>query len=993
MKKLKTLYKTNFQITPYIEQNIDHENLYRGRIISIFVIILLSLALASLPFLGGAGLGYRDVTPRWIEHHTIAYGIFLIASIILFLFSRSYLQGRFYSHRTIAFVVYGYAFIACAFGVYVSSMNYLVGNGPFTMVTMLIGISCLLYLKPLYVVTLLLLTSGSFFVVEVSRGQLTYSDFLNLSILTSVLMIATLLRFRAKVRITAVEEEQLNTNRRLQTASMVDSLTGLKNRYALRKDFEQYIHCHLHVMMMDIDDFKFYNDHFGHAVGDKILNAFGKLIAETFRGGSAYRYGGDEFMVVLVDVSEDDFHSMIHDWEHNYHGVMVGGEVVKPSFSGGYVYGYSNNNDSVRKMLRQADSCLYEAKNAGKDRIKGMPYDENVEDEIFAHQDRTSEKTDELTGLDNMMQFRNHAKILIDRQTYQPGECAIVYFDLENFKMVNERLGFGEGDKLLVIVADLIKKNFNDGLSARFAEDHFVVMTKVDGLEKKILEMADTLSDYKGIPLHLKAGIYVYDGGKFAIANVCDEARLACGSIKRQNAVCFRYYDEALKFEKRRENYVIEHLDEAIEKGYIKPYYQPVVRVLTGKYCAYEALARWEDPVHGMLTPDVFIPILEKAQLIHKLDLYIMACICHDQHDLMTMGLRCLPCSINISPIDFSLCDMADELSRIRRKNDVPRKLIAVELSKSTESDDQSHMRRALKDLRSEGFTVWLEDFDGSHETIGLLSEHLFNVVKIGSRYIAGIKGETNYAAVIENLSSMLKELNVSPLAEGVETAAQWELLKKSGYVFAQGYYFSEPLPIGDILKRLQTDGDLTETLAEGEYYDAIGKVDVMKPVWNIQKETGVKQNVFGIAIAEYNRGELKAVIPHRIFNALAEDLNIQNVNGVYQVPEGEKRESYDRLIDVINRCIESGKWEDELFDIGKTFYGVFVKPIVKGDDERFAIEMILADFVHSNTETNDDESIDLEGYDEDGDPNHWKREYQNRVKTVKNAIGRDDYY
>ena len=672
---------------------------------------------------------------------------------------------------------------------------------------------------------------------------------------------------------------------------------------------------------------------------------------------------------------------------------MVDGELVKPSFSGGYVFGYSENNNVVRKMLRQADLYLYQAKNAGKDRIKGMPYDENNVDEIMEHQDKASEKTDELTGLDNMMQFRNRAKILIDRQVYHPGECAVVYFNLENFKIVNERLGFGEGDKLLKLEADLIKDTFKDGLCARFAEDHFVVMTKVEGLEAKIIQMADYLSDYKGIPLHLKAGINIYDGGKFTIANVCDEARLACGSIKRKQGVTFRYYDDELKAEKEREKYVIEHLEEAIEKRYIKPYYQPIVRVLTGKYCGYEAFARWEDPVHGLLMPDDFISILEKAQLIHKLDLYMMECACHDQHDLMMMGLRCLPCSINLSPIDFSLCDMSDELSRIRRKNDIPRRLISIEISGNTDHADLDHVKRALKDLRSEGFSVWLENFDGSHDTISLLNEQYFNVVKIGGRYISDIENGEDYFTAIENLVSLLKEFKVSPLAEGVETASQLQLLKKSGYVFAQGYYFSKPSPFNEILKRLQSEKNLLETLSEGEYYDAIGKIDVMKPIWNVQSEYREQRDVFGMAIAEYSKTQLKLIISHKIFDEFARKLNISNTDGVFQPMEGENSENYDKVIAAIKRCIENGKWENEIFEINNACYNIFVKYITKSDDGRYAIQMILADFVHINTEMSDDEMLNLDGVDEDGDPNYWKPEYKNRVKIVKKAIGRDDYF
>ena len=164
-------------------------------------------------------------------------------------------------------------------------------------------------------------------------------------------------------------------NLTLEAATLRDSLTGVRNRFALRRDYNFYGEQHIHLMMLDIDDFKGVNDNFGHSVGDYLLKKTGDALIDIFGSEYSYRYGGDEFTVILPDYAEEDFQSAVEVLKDRLESIRLEDKKLPVHFSAGYVYGRTDLGDDLRLMLRQADELLYKSKGSGKSTFKGEPYD------------------------------------------------------------------------------------------------------------------------------------------------------------------------------------------------------------------------------------------------------------------------------------------------------------------------------------------------------------------------------------------------------------------------------------------------------------------------------------------------------------------------------------------------------------------------------------------------------------------------------------------
>lgn len=171
-------------------------------------------------------------------------------------------------------------------------------------------------------------------------------------------------------------------NMSLEAATIRDSLTGVRNRFALRRDYELFNEKDIHIMMLDIDDFKSVNDNYGHSVGDYLLQKTGDALIDQFGADTCYRYGGDEFLIVYSDISETDFKKALANLEYQLGEIYVDDKKFPVHFSAGYVYGKTVLMDDLRLMLRQADELLYEAKNAGKNLFIGKPYNRDYAERI-----------------------------------------------------------------------------------------------------------------------------------------------------------------------------------------------------------------------------------------------------------------------------------------------------------------------------------------------------------------------------------------------------------------------------------------------------------------------------------------------------------------------------------------------------------------------------------------------------------------------------------
>ena len=410
-----------------------------------------------------------------------------------------------------------------------------------------------------------------------------------------------------------------------------------------------------------------------------------------------------------------------------------------------------------------------------------------------------NQDTDPLTGLFNMSFFYQSMQMKLSKPKARRELLSIIQFDIPNFKLFNERNGFRLGDELLCDMAKVIREEFDGGITARFSDDHFVVCAsgsresvekKVENVYRRCLQNEDTAKRVR-----VKAGIYYMDDRMTEVGLACDHARLACDSIKQRHDVYYCVYDEVLRDRMRKQQYVVDHVDEAIEKEYIKVFYQPVVRVATEEICGYEALVRWVDPNVGVLSPADFIETLETYHLIHKIDAYVVEQVCKDYNRMIRQGDPIVPASINFSRLDFELCDIFGIVEETRKKYNVPRNMLDLEITESVLNDIQGHIQGECDKMRELGYQIWLDDFGSGYSSLNSLTEYDFDVLKMDMVFLRSYDHNPKTGKLMTYIVEGAKAMGLTTLCEGVETKEHYEFLKGIGCQKAQGYYFGKPRP------------------------------------------------------------------------------------------------------------------------------------------------------------------------------------------------------
>ena len=435
-----------------------------------------------------------------------------------------------------------------------------------------------------------------------------------------------------------------------------------------------------------------------------------------------------------------------------------------------------------------------------------------AEAEVLAN----NRETDDLTGLLNMAFFYNKVQVLLSQPEIRRQDVSFIHFDIPNFKLYNERNGFKMGDELLKDFGYTIKEVFSQGTVARFSDDHFVVFTTiprdevVDCVEEVYKRML--LSEDVNKKVKVKAGIYFMDDQRAEVGLACDHARLACNSIKNRHDVNYCIYDDIIRDGLRRQQFVVDHIDDAIANDFIKVFYQPIVRVATGEVCGYEALVRWVDPENGMLPPGYFIETLEHFHLIHLVDEYVVKKVCQDYMELSEEGEALVPISVNISRLDFEVCDVYKMLSDFCEIYNVPRGMIDVEITESAFSDNTGLIKEETTKIKEAGHQIWIDDFGSGYSSLTTLADYDFDVLKLDMVFLRSIDKNPKTRTLMSFIIKAVNEMGFSPLCEGVETEEHYQFLKSVGCDRAQGYYFGKPMPLNELLDMLYERGVQWET-------------------------------------------------------------------------------------------------------------------------------------------------------------------------------------
>lgn len=467
------------------------------------------------------------------------------------------------------------------------------------------------------------------------------------------------------------------------------------------------------------------------------------------------------------------------------------------------------------------------------------------------------ERRDELTGLSTMTAFMEQAG-----KEIQVGGAAFLYFNMENFRLVNQRYGFQAGNQLLIHIAQVLSDIFGAVPMARLNDDRFVVMTRAAHVALEV-ERART-AIYEAEPrlsLVVKVGVYEPEAGVEDIALILDRAKLACDSIKGMYDRDIAWFDPSMEEALNLRTYLVTHFYEALEKGWIEVYYQPEVRALTREICGFEALARWRDPERGLISPGVFVPVLEDAHLIDRLDLYVLQRVCEDLQHIRREGLDVTHISVNLSRIDFQLNDMLQEVKSICCAYGVPRGFLHIEITESALNESDTFLKTEIGRLRGQGFELWMDDFGSGYSSLNNLKDFQFDMIKIDMAFLRDFATKPQSRVIISAVVDMAKKLGLHTLAEGVETEEQYAFLKSIGCEVLQGYLFSPPVPFEEIRPVLEAEAGhlVLEDFHAAAFFDQVGAVNVLsaQPLVLMEGERPAPPTALGIFETRADEGRL----------------------------------------------------------------------------------------------------------------------------------------
>lgn len=481
---------------------------------------------------------------------------------------------------------------------------------------------------------------------------------------------------------------------------------------------------------------------------------------------------------------------------------------------------------TLDEVLEKGEVLVPNSRTGGDLILKASLIKWHGKDAIFHRiSERTDRYFDTLTGLPNMEYCRMRGESYVTDIRIAGGSPSVVFFDIVGMKLYNNANGYDKGNEFLLNFAEHLKKLFPNNLICRQSNDHFTVVADIRNIEERLSEVRKYVkSVVSKISMDVNVGLCKI-GEQESLLDACEKAKIACKVQKLSSDNFVRYYDEELRKTLVLQNYVVNHIDEAISKGYIKVFYQPVVRTITETFCGMEALARWVDPQYGFLNPAVFIGALEESRQIHKLDSHVINIVCKEMREEMDAGKPIVPVSFNLSRLDFIGCDIFDVVEKALQKYNIDREYIRVEITESIMASD-SYVRSEIQRFRLVGYEVWMDDFGSGYSSLNTLKDYKFDELKIDMAFLSNFNDASR--TIISSTVRMAKNLGLKTLAEGVETKEQMEFLKGIGCEKVQGYYYGKPQPLKETMKHMESIGIVVEDHNARVVYSKLGSLDYL---------------------------------------------------------------------------------------------------------------------------------------------------------------------
>jgi diguanylate cyclase (GGDEF)-like protein len=414
---------------------------------------------------------------------------------------------------------------------------------------------------------------------------------------------------------------------------------------------------------------------------------------------------------------------------------------------------------------------------------------------------------DALTGLANRALFRERVEQAVARAARGGSPFAVLFIDLDNFKAINDSVGHTAGDAVLVEVAERLKSAIRPtDTAARLGGDEFAVLMDLVSQQSAAIQAARRISNSLNQPVEVggdtwlvsgSIGIAYSDSGETADA-VLRSADVAMYDAKKRGRAQFTVFEPAMHESLMTRLAMETELRRAIHEDELQVVYQPVVDLKSSAITSIEALARWDHPRDGTISPGVFIPLAEEAGIIRDLDMWVLRTAAGQVRRWVDAGLDAISVAVNISGKDFADPKLVENIAATVYDAGLSAQHLELEVTESV-AFEAEYARSSLKRLQELGFSIALDDFGVGFSMLGRLQELPVDRLKIDRSFIEKITFGEDEAPIVTGLIAMAHSLRLKVVAEGVETSEQLAFLRHNGCDYGQGYRLGRPMTAAQV--------------------------------------------------------------------------------------------------------------------------------------------------------------------------------------------------
>ncbi len=420
---------------------------------------------------------------------------------------------------------------------------------------------------------------------------------------------------------------------------------------------------------------------------------------------------------------------------------------------------------------------------------------------------------DLLTELPNRALFRDRLKLSMAQAKRSQSQLAVMYLDMDRFKIINDTLGHLVGDQVLQSVAVKLRGCLRDSDTlARVGGDEFNLLLPNISSERdaaliatKILEELEKPMALEGVDVFISfsIGIAIYPKDGDTIDELIKHADTAMYHVKERGKKNFEFYAAAMTYKHNRHRTLENSLREALQKDQLRVYYQPQIDLASGAVCGLEALLRWQHPEQGIVPADEFVPLSEQIGVITEMGQWLLNQACKTIKNCARQGLPEVTLAVNVSARELIQTDFPDYVFDALQRHQLPARQLELEITENVLMRDMELVASKLRRLSQRGVRIAVDDFGSGYSSLSYLQSLPLSTLKIDRSFISQIGDGNNRDSIVYAIIAMAKGLDLALVAEGVETRDQLEFLKTEGCPRAQGFYTGQPKPAEELIQSL----------------------------------------------------------------------------------------------------------------------------------------------------------------------------------------------